>query len=107
MAEYADFTSGDPGDWLPLYRCFGDQNVTGYCSHTVDALLKTANAELDPAKRTALFQRADAILAAELPAVPLFQKLEVVVRKSNLLGIVLNPQVEGPFWDIQNWHWRR
>ena len=74
LAEFAEFTSGDPGDWYDQYRCYGDQNYTGYCSHAVDALLKAANGELDPEKRAALFQQADAIMATQVPAIPLFQK---------------------------------
>jgi peptide/nickel transport system substrate-binding protein len=106
IAESANFTSGDPGDWSDLFRCYGDQNYTGYCSHTVDALLKAANGELDPEKRRVLYQRADAILAAEVPAIPLFQKPGTLIRKSDLLGVGANAGLFGPFWNIQDWHWR-
>jgi peptide/nickel transport system substrate-binding protein len=106
LAEYADFTSGDPGDWYDLYRCFGTQNFTGYCRHALDSLLAAANSELDPQKRLALFEHADAILASDIPIMPLFQKLEVIVRKSNLLGVELNPGGDGPFWNVQDWRWK-
>ena len=107
LTEYAIFTSGDPGDWYDTYRCRGGGNYTGYCSHTVDALLKAAGAELDPEKRTELFQRADTLMAAELPAVPLFQKPGTLIRKSDLLGVAPNPTPFGPFWNVQDWHWKR
>jgi Bacterial extracellular solute-binding proteins, family 5 Middle len=42
LDQFAQFTSGDPGDWYDEYRCRGSQNWTGYCSHTVDTLLNAA-----------------------------------------------------------------
>jgi peptide/nickel transport system substrate-binding protein len=101
------FTSGDPGDFYDFYRCFGDNNHTGYCSHTVDALLQAANRELHPARRRALFRRADAILAARVPAMPLFQWPFVLIHKSDLLGMRLNPDTDGPGWNAEDWHWKR
>ena len=106
IAQYANFTSGDPGDWYDSYRCFGAANYTGYCSRTVDRLLRAANAQLDPSKRSALFRRADAIMAAQLPTIPLFQKPGTLIRKSSLLGVGPSPSSFGPFWNVQGWHWR-
>ena len=106
VAEYAEFTSGDPGDWNDLYRCFAASNFTGYCSHTVDALLNAANNQLNPTERAALFGRADALMAKQLPASPLFQKPLALVHKSALLGIGPNPGIFSVFWNIQDWHWK-
>jgi ABC-type transport system substrate-binding protein len=105
--KYADFTTGDAGDWYDLYRCSGSANVSGYCSRNVDTLLRNANAELDPVKRAAFMRRADAIMAKDVPAIPLFQKPSALIYKSNLLGLVPNPGPSGPFWNIQDWNWRR
>jgi ABC-type transport system substrate-binding protein len=107
VAQYAVFTSGDPGDWYDQYRCLGDGNFTGYCSHTVDGLLKAANRELDPERRASLYQRADAIMSTQLPVIPLFQKYGVLVKKSNLLGLTPNPGSFSFFWNVEDWRWRR
>jgi ABC-type transport system substrate-binding protein len=107
LTEFAIFTTGDPGDWYDTYRCRGGGNYTGYCSHTVDALLNAANSELDPEKRATLFQRADAIMGTDIPAIPLFQKPGTLIRKSDLLDVGPNPTPFGPFWNIQDWHWKR
>lgn len=107
IAQFADFTSGDPGDWYDSFRCGGINNFTGYCSRVVDRLLRAAASALDPKKRTALFARADAIMAAQVPSIPLFQKPGTLVRKTALLGIGPSPTAFGPFWNIQDWHWRR
>lgn len=107
LAQYAEFTSGDPGDWYDGYRCLGPGNYTGYCSHAVDTLLNAANRQLDPERRAELFQRADAIMAAEVPAIPLFQKLGVIVRKTDLVGPGPGAGVFYNFWNVENWYWKR
>jgi peptide/nickel transport system substrate-binding protein len=107
LAQFANFTSGDPGDWNELYRCRGASNWTGYCSHSLDGLLTAATSTLEPEKRTLIFQRADAILATQVPVIPLFQKLDVLVHKRALLGIAPNPSVSTDFWNVEDWHWKR
>ncbi len=98
--------SGDPGDWYDIYRCQGQSNYTGYCSHSVDKLLNAANGELDPAKRASLYQRADAIMATQVPMLPLFERPFVLIHRSNLLGMLENPASPGPVWNIEDWHWK-
>ncbi len=105
VAEFAEITTGDPGDWYDSWRCQGAGNWTGYCSHKVDTLVKAGNAELDPAKRTADFQAADKIMADTVPVFPLYQRPTPLIYKSSLLGMVNNPAIVGPFWNIQDWHW--
>jgi len=105
ITEFRWITSGDPGDWYETYRCLGESNFTGYCSHSVDALLKAAGGELDPATRARLLQKADAILATQVPMIPMYQEPIALVHRSDLLGMRLNPGV-GPVWNIEDWHWR-
>jgi peptide/nickel transport system substrate-binding protein len=106
VVQFRTITSGDPGDWYDTYRCFGEGNYTGYCSHTVDALLKAANGELTPLKRTRLFQQADHVMATQVPVIPLYQVPIVLIHRSDLLGMRANPGVAGPVWNIEDWHWR-
>jgi ABC-type transport system substrate-binding protein len=106
LTEFRFITSGDPGDWYDIYRCLGDGNYTGYCSHAVDALLKAASGELVPLKRARLFQRADAIMATEVPVIPLYQGPIALVHRSDLRGMRANPGVAGPVWNIEDWRWR-
>jgi ABC-type transport system substrate-binding protein len=106
VAEVAMITTGDPGDWYDSWRCQGAANFTGYCSHRVDSLMKAGNAELDPAKRIADYQKAGALLAATVPMFPLYQRPTPLIYKSNLLGMVNNPAIVGPVWNIEYWHWK-
>jgi peptide/nickel transport system substrate-binding protein len=107
VADFGEFTTGDPGDWENLYRCSGDSNWTGYCSHTVDELLRAANGELDPAKRVSLYRQADAIMATQVPAIPLYQRPAPLIHKTDLLGMRPNPGVAGAFWNVEDWHWKK
>jgi ABC-type transport system substrate-binding protein len=106
VAEFAEITTGDPGDWYDSWRCQGAGNWTGYCSHKVDQLLKAGNAELNPTKRQADFQAADKLMSDSVPVFPLYQRPTPLIYKSSLLGMVNNPAIVGPFWNIQDWHWK-
>jgi len=106
IAEYANITTGDPGDWYDLYRCQGAGNYTGYCSHKADKLMIAGNGELDPAKRAADFQAADKLMASTAGVFPMYQRPTPLIHKSDLLGMVNNPATVGVFWNIENWHWK-
>jgi ABC-type transport system substrate-binding protein len=106
VAEFAEITSGDPSDWTSLYGCQQDGNYTGFCSHAMDKLMAAGNGELDPAKRTADYQAADKVLASVTPIMPMYQRPAPIVYKSTLLGVVNNPGQLGPFWNIEQWHWK-
>jgi peptide/nickel transport system substrate-binding protein len=106
VAEFAEITSGDPSDWTSLYGCKLDGNYTGFCSHAFDKLMLAGNGELDPAKRKADYQAADKVLATTAPIMPMYQRPSPIVYKSNLLGVVNSPTTFGPFWNIEQWHWK-
>jgi len=99
-------TNGDPGGFYDIYRCSGGQNVTGYCSRRVDALLGAAERELNQERRQRLFQRADMILAADVAIIPMYQFPIVLVHRSSLLGLRPNPSNDA-FWNIEDWHWAK
>jgi ABC-type transport system substrate-binding protein len=106
IAEFAQITTGDAGDWYDQNRCQGNGNWDGFCSHAVDTLTKAAAGELDPAKRAVDFQKADKILAGLVPMIPFYQRPSPLVHKSDLLGMINNPAIVGPYWNIEAWHWK-
>ena len=106
IAEFAQITTGDPGAWYDQNRCFGSGNWDGWCSRRVDTLTSAGQSELDPAKRAALYQQADAILGVGVPMIPFYQRPVPLIYKSNLLGLVNNPGLNGVYWSIQDWHWK-
>ncbi len=65
-ADYAD-----PSTFLDLFLTGGGWNFTHWGDPAFDALMRSSSGELDPAKRLALLQRAEAHLLAALPIIPL------------------------------------
>jgi len=61
----------DPYTFLETFRKGNGNNFTGWGSPAYDALLDEAGNTVDPAKRLALLQRAEAVLLEEIPAAPL------------------------------------
>ena len=107
IAEFVETAGGDPGDWYDTYRCGGAVNFTGFCSRKVDALLAQGSRETNPLERRRAYARADALLASSDPVLPLYQRPDVVVHRSALRGLVNNPGLEGPFWNVESWTWSR
>lgn len=103
LALFAWVGSGDPAGITDIYSCGGESNWMGYCSKRVTDLLKAADAELDPAKRVALVNRAGKILGLNVPSLPLYQKPTFLVYKSKLQGLVDNPTLAGPLWNVEEW----
>jgi ABC-type transport system substrate-binding protein len=106
IAEFAQITTGDAGDWYDQNRCQGSGNWDGFCSHAVDNLTKAGAGELNPATRQLDYQKADALLSALVPMIPMYQRPSPLVHKSDLLGMVNNPAIVGPYWNIEAWHWK-
>lgn len=103
MALFAWVGSGDPAGWVDIYGCGGEANWKGYCSAKVTALLKASDAELDPVKRTADVNAADANMALNVPTIPLYQKPTYLVYKSKLHGIRDNSSLQGPTDNMEDW----
>jgi len=100
---YAWTGTADPQGWGPIYNCGGSDNHKGYCSAKVTSLMQASDKELDPTKRAALVNQADALMANGLPALPLYQKPTFLVYKTKLHGLVENPTIQGPTWNAANW----
>jgi peptide/nickel transport system substrate-binding protein len=86
-----------------VYGCGGAQNAMGYCSQEVTDLLEASDAELDPAARAGLVNAANAILAADVPTIPLFNRPALLVYRDRLRGARNNPTNQGMVWNIEDW----
>ena len=113
IAEYAWSGGPDPSGFDAIYQCvnaaqnLGGQNYKLYCNRKVDNLLKAGDAELDPTKRTADYEQAAALMAADVPVIPLYSPPNILVYKSAIKGMQdsNNPTQEGPTWNAELWHW--
>ena len=75
----------DPRDWFVVWRC-GSEFNQGYCNPELDARLDRADAELDPAKRIALYEEAGHMLVADAPAIFLNTSFSQVLVKPYVVG---------------------
>src|SRR5205823_5810486 len=74
LANFAWITATDPAAFAPVWGCGGESNYLQYCNRTATQLLDEAAIELDPKKRAALFQTADALFAKDLPSIPPYSR---------------------------------
>jgi peptide/nickel transport system substrate-binding protein len=107
LANFAWTTAPDPASFVQMWSCGGESNFTRYCSSAASNDLAAAGMELDPAKRRALFQHADALLARDLPSIPLYSRPNPLIWRSAVVGLKNNPSPAGFAWNAETWHWRR
>jgi len=104
--DLAMFTYVDPADPhynVSVFSCGLPGNYGQYCNKTVTKLLAQSDTELNDAKRLSLINKADAIMANQIPMIPLFQRATFFVYKSNVKGMVDNTSSQGPSWNAENW----
>lgn len=95
--------SPDPGGSVEIHKCAGDQNYNGYCNARASKALVQSQSTVDPAKRAALLNQADALMAKDLPTLPLFARPGFLIHKSSVGGVLKNPTSEGPTWNSEVW----
>ncbi len=84
---YAPESSG----WKDVFGCQGDLNIMGYCQRHVERELDQENRILDSSRRAAALNRADRLLAKDVPVIPLYQAVGLAARRTTLRGVVFNP----------------
>jgi peptide/nickel transport system substrate-binding protein len=107
IAEYAWSGGPDPSGFDSIYQCGGGSNYKQYCNAKVDALIKLGDSDLNPTTRTADYENAAALMATDVPVIPLYSPPNILVHKSTVLGMQdsNNPTSEGPTWNVEQWHW--
>lgn len=77
----------DPQNWLSLYwSCGGFAERVGYCNQKLDQILKQADVELDPNKRTDLYKQASQILIDDQPSPFLYSLANKFLVKPEVTG---------------------
>jgi len=80
----ADFI--DPATFLDIWHSDSGNNYTGWKNQDYDALLFTAARESKPASRMALLQKAEALLLAEAPMIPIYHYTHVFLIQPSVKG---------------------
>ncbi|MES2503346.1 MAG: peptide ABC transporter substrate-binding protein [Myxococcota bacterium] len=81
------------------------QNMSGFCDPKADAFLKAASLELDDAKRVKIAHDFEALFAEELPALPLYFRVEVSVTKKGLKNWKPTGILQPVTWNAKDWSW--
>jgi peptide/nickel transport system substrate-binding protein len=106
LANFAWVTSPDPSGYVPTWSCGGLSNYLTYCNRAATKLLDASQSELNPALRIKDFQAADALMAKDVPTIPMYQRPNPLIYKSDLLGMKNNPSLVGFSWNMEQWHWK-
>jgi peptide/nickel transport system substrate-binding protein len=110
LALFAWIASPDPRGW-ERWSCAGvpspsndwtGNNFSGWCFFEADRAIRTATTVLDHEERKAAYLRQQQLFTQELPVLPLFQRVELVLSSPRLNGVSADPTA--PFtWNIAAW----
>jgi peptide/nickel transport system substrate-binding protein len=103
LFNFAWVGSPDPFGGNAIWMCEGGQNYNSYCNEEVTDLLRETNTLLDPAERAATYNEADALMADDLPVLPLYQKPTYFAWNERISGPKENPTQAGPTWNAGEW----
>src|SRR6478672_9903902 len=106
LANFAWVTSPDPAGFVPTWGCGGESNYMQYCNRAATKLMEQSNSELDPAKRQALFAKADSLMANDVPTIPMYSRPNPLIWKSAIGGMKNNPASVGFGWNAEQWYWK-
>ena len=113
LGEYAWIGGPDPSGFDAIYQCFnaqknlGGSNYKRYCNKKVDKLIAKGDVNFNPKTRTAQYQQAAKITSDQISVIPLYASPQIFVYKKALKGAGKsnNPTLEGPTWNLEQWHW--
>jgi len=93
----------DPSGSVEIHKCEGGQNFQGYCNEEVSDLLEQSNTTVDPTERASLMNEADALMAEDLPILPMYQKPTFFAFTNRLQNAIDNATQQGPTWNAEDW----
>jgi peptide/nickel transport system substrate-binding protein len=98
--------SPDPASAVELWKCGGAQNYHQHCpADEVNEILESTHQAVDPEERMSLFNEASALLAADIPILPLYQQPKYLAWNSSVVdGLADNPTQWGIIWNIADWY---
>lgn len=103
--------SPDPTTYLGWWSCeniasqanqWQEPNNARYCNPEYDRLLAQAKTELDPAKRTDLFQQMNRLLTTDVAVIPVVHRAIANAVASRLDGVEFTPW-DASTWAIKDW----
>ncbi|MCW2921842.1 MAG: extracellular solute-binding protein family 5 [Thermoleophilia bacterium] len=109
LGEWSELTGVEPlpnlifgCNEIPRKPAWAGKNRMGWCNEDAERVMSAADNEVDPVKRAALVHEANAIIADQVPLLPLFQSPDVVAWRSRVQGLKLNPSANHT-WNMEAW----
>ncbi len=92
-----------PGPYPEYPKGWGGANPSGYSSPDFDQACRQALLTLPemPEHRTAHFQ-AQSIFSEDLPALPLYQRLKLVVSRPDFCGLAIDSSTDSSLWNLES-----
>ena len=90
-----------PSGLKDIFGCGGPLNFTGYCQRLVTRDLDQADRILDAGQQARILNRADAQMARDVPAIPLWQIPLPTALRTSVRGFVVSPY--NPISTAENW----
>lgn len=91
-----------PGPYPQFPKGWGGANVSGYRSADFDqACLKGLSTLPDTPEYVQAHQRAQALFAEDLPALPLFMRLKVVAARPDLCNLSVDSSADSSLWNLE------
>ncbi len=90
----------DPTTFLNLFLSYSDSNQSGWKNDEYDRWMKEADVELSPHKRFELIKRAEAVLLAELPVLPIYYYNRSALRSPKVAGWYTNVEDVHPLKEV-------
>ncbi len=85
------------------FSCGGEINYGNYCNRRATALLDKTATTLDEATRTKLLNQAEALMAKDIPSVPMFVRPVFTIAAKNMKGLTTPTTLEGSPWNVSTW----
>jgi oligopeptide transport system substrate-binding protein len=85
----------DPNTFLDMWVTGGQNNETGWSDSKYDQLIRGAEKEPDPQRRSDMLEEAEAILMNEMPVIPIYFYVSINM---------VNPDITGFYANIQDLH---
>jgi peptide/nickel transport system substrate-binding protein len=84
----------------------GGRNVLWYKNRELDALLEEGVREVDRGKRKAIYWKAQELMRADLPFLPIFSYARLEGVKNGLVNYKLNSNTLTNSWNMFEWGWK-
>jgi peptide/nickel transport system substrate-binding protein len=106
IINFAWSGSPDPFGGNAIWTC-GERedslNYNAYCNEEVADLINQTNTLLDEQERADTYNEAAALIAEDIPMVPMFQLPDVLAFDENVGGAGVNATQWTPLWNAEEW----